>query len=161
MLHCPQVEFWNIWVGWSDFFYLFILIKYLRKCTKFGCIFHNFSHKIPNPIWQKLSAFLEELSFSSHDISTPSRVSEPEEDHPTWRSILDEMRYFIIPLRPYSPTSHIRKSVIRNRLLSGHENLRCDWRKSIFCRNILLNFKIKTYVIWVSECLICSLHEFG
>ena len=30
---------------------------------------------------------------SSRDNSTPSRISEPEEDHPAWRSISNEMQY--------------------------------------------------------------------
>ena len=37
----------------------------------------------------------------------------------------------------YSLTSHIRKSVIRNCLLSGHENQRRDWQKLTFCLQYL------------------------
>ena len=47
---CPQVEFLNIWVGVSEFFYFFILFFYFNyfflykasKSTKVGCIFHLF-----------------------------------------------------------------------------------------------------------------------
>ena len=54
----------------------------------------------------------------------------------------------------YSPTSHIRKSVIRNRLLSGHENERCDWRKLTYCSQYWIKL-MKTYVIWVFDNIPC------
>ena len=60
----------------------------------------------------------------------------------------------------YSPTSHIRKSVIRNRLLSGHENQRCDWRKSTFCTqnlNKIYNKNLRCPSLWVFDDIPCMI----